>query len=125
MKMRGLWVALLVGVSAAASCDDSGGGGGAPGASGVASSKRIDSLTDAEKALLCDWTNAKLGGYGGSVDCGGGFSLNADASQAECVADWFTTCAATVAQGEACANASSCADPIPAACAPIASCTRS
>lgn len=122
MKMRGLWVALAMSIATAAGCDDNGGGGGGMGASGVASSKRLDSLTDAEKALLCDWTNAKLGGYGMSMDCGGGLSLDADASQAECVADWFTTCAATVAQGEACANASSCADLIPAACAPIASC---
>ncbi len=42
-------------------CGGSSGGGG-PGASGVASGKRLDSLTDAEKAALCDWANAKLGG---------------------------------------------------------------
>jgi len=123
MKMRGLWVALVISIATTAGCGDSGGGGGGNGASGVPSSKRLDSLTDAEKALLCDWTNAKLGGYGMSVDCGGGLSLDADASQAECVAEWYTSCSATVAQGEACANEASCANLLPSSCSWILSCS--
>ena len=123
MKMRGLWAALVISIATAAGCGDSGGSNGGPGASGVASSKRLDSLTEAEKATLCDWTNAKLGGYGMSVDCGGGLALEADASQADCVAEWYTSCAATVAQGEACANAASCSNLLPDACAWILSCS--
>jgi len=113
---------LVVGVSAAAGCGDSGGSGG-PGASGVDSSKRLDVLNDTEKGQICDWTNAKLGGYGMSMDCGGGLTIDAEASQAECIAGAPTSCAATVAQAEACANALSCANPIPDVCAPLLSCS--
>jgi hypothetical protein len=117
--MKGL-VAVILG-TLAIGCGGS--GGGAPGASGVASGKRLDTLTDAEKAQLCDWTNAKLGGYGGSIDCGGGLTLDAKPSQAACVAGLPTTCAATVAQAEACANAQSCANLVPAECAPLLQCS--
>lgn len=118
--MKGLMVVLFAVGTLAAGCGGSSGGGGT-GASGVASSKRLDSLTDAEKASLCDWTNAKLGGYGMSVDCGGGLTLDADASQAECVASAPTNCSATVGQLEACANAMSCSNLIPNECAPLIS----
>ena len=118
--MKGLIVVMLGAL--AIGCGSSGGGGGGNGASGVPSGKRLDSLTDAEKGLLCDWTNAKLGGYGMSKDCGGGFSLDADPSQADCVAGAPTSCAATVAQAEACANAQSCANLLPSQCAPLANC---
>ena len=111
--MKGLIVVMLGAL--AIGCSSSSGGGGT-GASGVASGKRLDSLTDAEKGTLCDWQNAKLGGYGMSMDCGGGVSLEADASQADCVADWFTTCTATVGQAEACANAASCSNIFPSQC---------
>ena len=119
--MKGLIMMLFTLGTLAVGCGGSSGSGGT-GASGVASGKRLDSLTDAEKGQLCDWTNAKLGGYGASMDCGNGFSIAADDSQADCIANWFTTCSATVAQGEACANAQSCTDFAPSACAPLATC---
>ena len=112
--MKGLIVVMLGAL--AIGCSSSSGGGGT-GASGVASGKRLDSLTDAEKGTLCDWEAAKFGGYGMVMDCGGGVTLTADASQAECVADWFTTCTATVGQAEACANAASCSNISPASAA--------
>jgi hypothetical protein len=111
--MKGLIVVMLGAL--AIGCGGSSGSGG--GASGVPSGKRLDSLTDAEKASFCDWANAKLGGYGKSVDCGGGLTLDADASQADCVAQAPTSCAATVAQGEACLNAQSCSNLLPSQCA--------
>ncbi len=49
--MKGL-IAVMLG-ALAIGCSGSSGGGG--GASGVASGKRLDSLTDAEKATICDW----------------------------------------------------------------------
>ena len=112
--MKGLIVVMLGAL--AIGCSSSSGGGGT-GASGVASGKRLDSLTDAEKGTLCDWQNAKLGGYGMSMDCGGGLSLDAEASQADCVAAWPTSCATTVGQAEACSNAISCSNIAPSQCA--------
>ncbi len=110
--MKGLIVVML-GVLAIG-CGGSSGGGG--GSSGVSSGKRLDSLTAAEKATICDWINGKLGGYGATMDCGNGVTLEADASQADCVAAAPTSCSATVAQAEACYNASSCSNPFPSQC---------
>jgi hypothetical protein len=112
--MKGLIVVMLGAL--AIGCGGSSGGGGGNGASGVPSGKRLDSLTDAEKATFCDWANAKLGGYGMSVDCGGGLSIPADDSQADCVAQTPTSCAATIAQAEACLNAQSCSNLAPSQC---------
>jgi hypothetical protein len=110
--MKGLIVVMLGAL--AIGCGSSSGGGG--GSSGVSSGKRLDSLSDAEKASFCDWANAKLGGYGKSMDCGNGTSIPADDSQADCVAQAPTSCAATVAQAEACLNAQSCSNLIPSQC---------
>jgi len=116
--MKGL-VALVLGF-ALAGCGSSSGGGTS---SGVDTGKRIDSLTADEKAKVCDWLAAKYGGYGATKSCGADLTLEAPASQAECVAENFPTpCAATVGQGEACENATSCENPIPEACAPIVAC---
>jgi len=117
--MKGLIVVLLGVGMLAAGCSSSSGGGGGNGASGVASNKRLDSLTDAEKAAFCDYANGKLGGYGMSVDCGGGLTLDADASQADCVSSAPTNCSATVGQAEACINAMSCSNLLPSQCAPL------
>jgi len=116
--MKGLIVVVFAVGALAVGCSSSGGGNG-PGASGVASNKRLDSLTDAEKAAFCDWSNAKLGGYGTTMDCGGGITIDAAASQAECIADAPTNCSATVGQAEACLNATSCSNLIPSQCAPL------
>ena len=116
--MKGL-VAVVLGL-VLGGCGSSTGGGG--GSSGVDSSKRIDSLSASEKAQYCDWVNAKLGGYGATMSCGSDITLEADASQAECVASAPTSCAATVAQAEACANMMSCQNLIPPSCAPLFEC---
>lgn len=121
--MKGL-IAVMLGVGMlAVGCGSSSGGGGGNGASGVASGKRLDALTDAEKAMLCDWQANKLGGYGMSVDCGGGLTIDAEPSQAECVSSAPTSCAATVGQAEACSNAMSCSNLIPNECAPLFQCS--
>jgi hypothetical protein len=105
-----------------ASGSTGGSGGGAPTTSGVQGSKRLDSLTLDEKKKFCDFQAAHFGGYGQSIDCGGGTTVDAAPSQADCLAKWPTTCAATVTQGEACGRDISCADPIPASCGPILQC---
>jgi hypothetical protein len=99
-------------------------GGDGPGAttSGVSGAKRLDALTLDEKKKLCDFQAQLLGGYGASKDCGGGNTIDADASQADCLAKAPTTCAVTVSQAETCVKAISCADPIPASCAPLFQC---
>jgi hypothetical protein len=101
------------------------GSGGTTGAttSGVQGSKRLDALTADEKKKLCDFQAQKFGGYGHSVDCGGGNSLDADASQADCVSQWPTNCAMTVSQAETCTKDVSCADPIPTSCLPLLQCS--
>lgn len=100
------------------------GSGGSSGAtsSGVQGSKRLDALTTDEKKKLCDFQAQHFGGYGHSIDCGGGNSLDADPSQQDCISNWPTTCAATVNQAEACSKDATCADPIPQSCAPIFQC---
>src|SRR5579872_5795558 len=99
-----------------------GGCGGGTGASGVASDKRIDSLSPAERGALCDYQAGRFGGYGKSMDCGGGLSIDAPDSQAACVAQFPPTCAATVADFEACENQISCSNVIPPACASLLGC---
>jgi hypothetical protein len=101
----------------------SGGTGGTSATSGVTGTKRIDSLTTTEKQQLCDWTAPHFGGYGMSIDCGNGTTLSADPSQAYCVASTPTNCPMTVSAYETCVNDSSCADPLPASCAPLLSCS--
>jgi hypothetical protein len=61
-------------------------------------------LTLAQEKELCDWSNAELGGYGASTDCGGtGVTLTNFAHQAACLAMQFTSsCQMTVGQFEAC-----------------------
>lgn len=100
------------------------GTGGTTGAtsSGVSGTKRLDALNADEKKKLCDFTAQHFGGYGKSIDCGDGTSLDADPSQADCVSQWFTTCAMTVSQAEACTKDASCTDPIPTSCAPLFQC---
>jgi hypothetical protein len=117
--MKGL-VALVLGF-ALLGCGGSTGTGST--SSGVDASKRIDSLSADEKAKLCDWLAARYGGYGATKSCGGDLTLEAPASQAECVAENFPSpCAVTVGQGEACENQTSCENPIPEACAPLIEC---
>jgi hypothetical protein len=85
--------------------------------------KRLDALTTAEKQALCDWQAARYGGYGQSIDCGGGLSIG-DVEQAWCVSDLPTTnCAETVSQYETCVRDRSCTDVVPASCLPLQQCS--
>lgn len=112
------------GAAGGASGTMGGGSGGSTGSttSGVQGSKRIDALTMDEKKKLCDFQAQHFGGYGKSIDCGGGNSLSADDSQADCLSNWPTNCAMTVTQAEACTKDATCSDPIPASCAPLFQC---
>ena len=96
---------------------------GGPGASGVQGSKRIDQLTQTEAAILCDFAAQEFGGYGTIMNCGDGTTIEADANQAECVASRPTTCAMTVSQYEVCISEVSCANFLPASCAPLLQCS--
>lgn len=75
--------------------------------SGVDSSKRLTTLTDAERGQLCDWMVPKAGSYGTPGTCPGPFLVYPD--RAACIEDSAdeteTDCLATVAQLEACINA--------------------
>jgi hypothetical protein len=74
--------------------------------SGVDSSKRLTTLTDAERGQLCDWMVPKVGSYGTPPACPGPLFVYPD--QAACIEDSAdeteTDCLATVAQLEACVN---------------------
>jgi hypothetical protein len=100
----------MVVVLCAAACGGSGSGAGA-GASGVDSSKKLITLTDAEKGTLCDWIVGKAGSYGNPGTCdrtqtGATSPFLAYDDQAACIADsrgpTDTQCQATVAELEAC-----------------------
>ncbi|HEY4184235.1 MAG TPA: hypothetical protein VGP07_04165 [Polyangia bacterium] len=101
----------------------SGGAGGntcmldAPATSGLDPTKRLDALTLDDKKTLCDWTARRYCGYGMSYDCGDGNSLSSQPAQDYCVANMQTTsCAATVADAEACEKDTTCDDPFPVSC---------
>ena len=68
--MKGLVVVMLGAL--ALGCGSSSSGGSS---SGVTGSKRIDSLTDAEKTMICDWTAGKFGGYGHTMQAEGYYLL--------------------------------------------------
>src|SRR6478735_788147 len=63
------------------------GGGGTVGGSGALPdpSKNLLDLTAAEKAALCDWVENANGGYGVTVQCSDGKSIETYADQATCV----------------------------------------
>jgi hypothetical protein len=81
--------------------------------SGVDSSKRLTSLTDAERGVLCDWMVMKAGSYGSPGTCdrtqpAATYPFLTYDDQAACVVDspdeTETGCLATVAQMETCVN---------------------
>jgi hypothetical protein len=86
---------------------------GGLGASGVESSKRLITLSDAEKGLLCDWMVAQAGSYGVPGTCdrtqpAATYPFLAYDDQAACIEDardpTDTGCQATVGQFEACVS---------------------
>ena len=119
-----VWCVPALSLIACSDSDSDGGTSGAVGASGVQGSKQFGALSDAEKMMLCDFAAAKFGGYGKSVDCGDGTTLDSTyADQAECVADAPKDCSLTVSQYEQCINDQSCADLLPDSCAPLFQCS--
>jgi len=125
MRLKRL-VSVVMLVTGFAACGENGGSGETgPGASGLEKSKVWSTLTVAERATLCDWEASMFGGYGMSMDCGDGSSIGSFPSQQACIDNFSATCAATVAQFEACANASNCTTGIfPPACAPLLACVQ-
>lgn len=93
------------------------------GSSGVEGSKRLDALSNDERAKICDFMAAKVGGYDGAIECDADISLESPyPTQAECVADAPATCAATVSQLEQCTKDQSCTNLLPSSCAPVFAC---
>jgi hypothetical protein len=86
--------------------DVGGAGDVATGASsGLDPAKKLSALSDAELGQLCDWTAAKLGGYGAVKECPGGLTIRNKANRAACVSGTdraAPACTATVGQAETC-----------------------
>ncbi|HEY7372536.1 MAG TPA: hypothetical protein VIF57_10290 [Polyangia bacterium] len=112
----GLRAVVLALVAFVPACGSSGSGGasGNLGASGVDRSKKLITLSDAEKGMLCDWMVGKAGSYGNPGSCdrtqtGTSFPFLTYDDQAACIADsrgpTDTGCQATVADMEACISA--------------------
>ena len=122
MKTAWLFAIVLVSISAvqigcASSDSGSGGSAGAAGAGNggnsagstasdfpaIALDADIRTLSDADKAKVCDWVNTTLGGYGLETTCASGRSVSNAASQSVCVATFFNVpCKVTPAQLKAC-----------------------
>ena len=121
-------MAVLVLVATFVGC--SGGDGNTVGSSsGLPRSSTVASLTQTEFGTLCDWTNAKQGGYGRSMMCSDGSEETTDADKAYCVAAFPLVAqycpTLTVADLEDCANATGtnlCAYPTAAGCANARAC---
>jgi hypothetical protein len=95
--------AIVLGLFLAACGGDD--GGDFPPESGVEPSQPVSALTPADVNTLCAWSIDAEGGAGHVHQCGDGFEVTT-LTVAECEADlagW--TCAATVADYEACINA--------------------
>ncbi|HET7540987.1 MAG TPA: hypothetical protein VFK05_13985 [Polyangiaceae bacterium] len=61
------------------------------------------SLSDSDKAVLCDWVNDKLGGYGAMFECSPGMTVMNDPSQAICISYFLNfRCEVTVADVTTC-----------------------
>jgi hypothetical protein len=98
-----LATAALIGV---VSCS---GDGGVGPSSGLSRQATVASLTPQQAGTLCDWTNARQGGYGRDVTCSNGSSEGTDPDKQSCVESIpyiGTACPTlTVADIEDCANA--------------------
>jgi hypothetical protein len=58
-------------------------------------SKKLADLAPSEKGQLCDYVACSYGGYGQSKSCADGSDASADASQSDCLLDfWWTDCPA-------------------------------
>jgi len=82
----------------AAACGAGGDGTSTP-TPAIDPSLPLASLDASQKAELCDWEAAKLGGYGTTTSCGGASGVMVPVSQSDCVAGFNfsqNTCQATV-----------------------------
>jgi len=80
------------------------GGGGSASSSGIDPARQVASLSDVDRATLCDWSNGLLGGYDHTIDCGPGFTRRSDSSQVDCTQRLatFTGCDFIVRDYETC-----------------------
>ena len=105
-----------------------GGKGGNTGPAGVPRSATIPSLDTTQSAVLCDWVNQSLGGYGSIDNCDGGGSRHADSTPQGCVSglrDFGACPSVTVGMLVDCINATGgdmCRIDTEPACAPIIQC---
>jgi hypothetical protein len=90
--------------------------------SGIERSKRVNALTEAERATLCDFAIARLGGYGTFRNCGNNLGFRTPKDQKACVATSKKPCEATVGDVESCSEQLSCENLFPSACSPLLSC---
>lgn len=107
------------------------GGDDSGGSSGVDSTKQVKDLTPAERTSECQWAIALEGGPGKQTMCPDNVTVTVY-TQAQCEASLATlamsaTCTLTVAQAEACTEASA-TDPCTAfssqACAAVLACSQ-
>jgi hypothetical protein len=94
--------------------------------SGVWEWQRVDLLEPRSRRALCDWANARQGGYGRTQRCGSSF-LTTDRSAAECDTRMLALgrCGVVTANLEDCVNAGQadlCAAAASAACAALREC---
>jgi hypothetical protein len=127
--MKRVLIGILVAAAGSALSISCGSSSGPGNSSGVPRTSTVGSLSPTQAATLCDWTNAKQGGYGRTVNCSDGSTRTTDTNQAECVAGSSaaqTACPTlTVANTEDCANAigaNLCEVSTASACAAIAAC---
>ena len=74
-----------------------GGSSGPPnGPAGVDRNQPVSAVSDTDKAALCDWYSAMVGGYGTSPSCAD-YLISAPPDQSICVSA-FPSCDATVGQ---------------------------
>jgi hypothetical protein len=96
-----LTLPILLSLFALGACSSDGGDGGS-GAQ-PPDTQSVDSLTNAQRAAVCDWLADLWGGYGKIVSCGSN-TLSDPVSQSDCIAK-FPTCTATVGEMKACNQA--------------------
>lgn len=117
-------LAIGCGSDSNASTDDS--GDSPKGASGIASSKTLSEVTDADKKKFCDWTATLYGGYGKAITCPENESITGPEDLATCLAQGpqiKADCTVTVAQSEACIRAfSTCDKTDDAVCVALVAC---
>jgi len=97
--LRIVMALLVAGALPACSDDDSTNDGS------LDDSQKLSTLTDAQFGALCDWSNAKQGGYGSTTKCSDGTTVSAQKDQAACKAEdgpTITNCDQTVATYKAC-----------------------